>query len=303
MASPGADHRSEAASILKELVVNQYQAILLGGTALASLVTLNPLPLLLWLGGQLVLLPVLDSGPLRRRVYRRRLARARQDVETRRAGVIAALSQANRKRYAEMDHLCRLIESNYQSLHGTSQAYLSEQRDKLDMILTSGASRMMALQRYEALLISRNETTIERAIADLEHELADTTLPERARAALEKNLELKRRLLHSVSEAEDTIRALATEVDSMLSLLEVLHQNSISMRDPQTVAQELDTIVRQSEDSEKAVREMEALMRSDTSEWGGMASAIPAVPDAVIVPPLPGTETGRPAPARRKAQR
>ena len=59
------------------------------------------------------------------------------------------------------------------------------------------------------------------------------------------------------------MKALATELDSMASLLEVLHQNSISLRDPQAISEELDTIVRQSEDSERVVREMEALLRSD----------------------------------------
>jgi hypothetical protein len=282
MTSPGED-RSEAASILKELVVNQYQAILLGGAALASLVSLNPLPLLVWLGGELVVLPILDSGPLRRRVHRRRLARAREESERRRTGVIAALSPANQKRYAEMAQLCRLIEANYRGLHGMSQAYLSEQQDKLDVILNSSAHRMMALQRYEQLLANRNPAKVEDAIEALERELADTTLPDRARAALEKNQELKRRLLQSLEDAKGTIRALATELDSMVSLLEVLHQNSISMRDPEAAAHELDTIVRQSEDSERVVREMEALLRSDTTEW-------------VAPPPLTD------APARRKVK-
>jgi hypothetical protein len=282
MASPGED-RSEAASILKELVANQYQAILLGGAALASLVSLNPLPLLVLVGSELVLLPILDSGPLRRRVHQRRLARAREESERRRTGVIGALSPANQKRYGEMAQLCRLIEANYRGLHGMSQAYLSEQQDKLDVILNGSAHRMMALQRYEQLLANRNPARVEDAIEGLERELADTTLPDRARAALQKNLELKRRLLQSLGDARGTIRALATELDSMVSLLEVLHQNSISMRDPEAAAHELDTIVRQSEDSERVVREMEALLRSDTSEW----MAPPPVPDA---------------PARRKAK-
>src|SRR5687768_4921007 len=208
MASPD-DDRSEARSILKELVVNQYQAIVLGGTALASLLSLNPLPLLIWLGGELVILPLLDSGPLRRMVHRRRLARGREEIDTRRARVIASLSPANQKRYGEMDHLCRLIEANYQTLHGISQAYLSEQRGKLDMILDSCAHRMLALERYEALLVNRNPARVEKAIEGLEEELGDTRLAERARAALEKNLELKRRLLKSLSEADDTIKALA----------------------------------------------------------------------------------------------
>ena len=71
------------------------------------------------------------------------------------------------------------------------------------------------------------------------------------------------------------MKALSTELDSMASLLEVLHQNSISLRDPQAISEELDTIVRQSEDSERVVREMEALLRA------GDAAGAPIVGDAV----------------------
>jgi hypothetical protein len=293
------DERSEARSILKELVVNQYQAIVLGGAALASLVTLNPLPLLVWLGGELVVLPILDSGPLRRMVHRRRLARAREEIDTRRARLISSLSPANRKRYADMAQLCRQIEANYQSLHGTSQAYLSEQRGKLDMILDSCVHRMTALERYESLLVNRNPARVEKAIEALEEELEEGDLAERGRTAVQKNLELKRRLLQSLVDAGDTIKALATELDSMASLLEVLHQNSISMRDPQTVSQELDTIVRQSEDSGRVVREMEALLRSDTSEWSSGPVLLPNDPLGPSTPD-PDRDEARRSPRKAK---
>ena len=49
-----------------------------------------------------------------------------------------------------------MIEANYQGLHGISQAYLSEQRGKLDIILDGCLNRMLALQRYEKLPIARN---------------------------------------------------------------------------------------------------------------------------------------------------
>jgi len=133
MAPPDKD--VSAGSILRELVVNQYQAIVLGGTALVSLIALNPLPLLFLLGTELVLLPVLDSGPLRRLVARRRLEVARAAAAANRANSIADLTPANGKRYAAMENLCALIETNYQSLTGISQAYLGEQRGKLDTIL------------------------------------------------------------------------------------------------------------------------------------------------------------------------
>lgn len=273
-----------AGSILRELIFNQYQAIVAAGAVAASALTLNPLPLLLWLGSEMVLLPILDSGPLRRVVARRRRDAARLQSAERRKTVIASFDAANAKRYAALEDLCRMIEANYQSLTGISQAYLSEQRGKLDNILDGCLHRMLALQRYEKMPLSRDPDDLREEIARLERELKDDGLNERARAALQKNLELKRRLLGSYAEVGGTMKALATELDSMASLLEVLHQNSIALRDPQAISEELDTIVRQSEDSERVVREMEALLRSDS--WSGDVAAMPAAPRSKV-PPIP----------------
>jgi len=143
------------------------------------------------------------------------------------------------------------------------------------------------LQRYEKMPIGRNPAEIRREIADLEKELAGSALNERARAALEKNLELKKKLLASVGEVSGNMKALSTELDSMASLLEVLHQNSLSMRDPQTISDELDTIVQQSEASERAVREMEALLRSGGGEW------LPDLPETPAATRELGTASSR----------
>jgi hypothetical protein len=291
MASPEDD--ITPGSILRELILNQYQAIVAGGAALASVLTLNPLPFLLWLGSEMVLLPILDSGPLRRLVARRRREAARAVQAQRRASLIAGFDASQAKRYAAMEQLCRMIEGNYQGLSGISQAYLSEQRAKLDNILDGCLNRMLALQRYDKMPVNRSPAEITREIAGLEKELAGPGLNERARAALQKNLELKRRLLASYSEVGGTMKALSTELDSMQSLLEVLHQNSLSLRDPQAIADELDTIVRQSEASDRAVREMEAMLRSGESAW-----AVEFPDDAVA--PAAERDKAAPAPSRQR---
>jgi hypothetical protein len=284
-----------AGSILRELIFNQYQAIVAGGVALASAITLTPLPLLLWLGTELVLLPILDSGPLRRLVARRRRELARQEADRQRERLTASFDRAHARRYAALEELCRLIEANYQSLSGISQAYLAEQRRKLDQILDGCLHRMLALQRYEQMPATRSPGEIRREISGLEQELNQPGLNERARAAVQKNLELKERLLASYSEVGGTMKALETELDSMASLLEVLHQNSISLRDPQAISEELDTIVRQSEDSERVVREMEALLQSGAAWDAGLAPRGEAA-----VPPTRSPEgIGRPKVKRR----
>ena len=291
MASPE-DDISEG-SILRELILNQYQAIVAGGAAIASVLTLNPMPFLLWLGSELVLLPILDSGPLRRMVARRRRDIARAQQSQRRAAAIASFEAQFAERYAAMEQLCRAIESNYQGLSGISQAYLSEQRGKLDNILDGCLNRMLALQRYDKMPITRNPAEIKREISDHEKELTGGDLNDRARSALQKNLELKQRLLKSYTEAGGNMKALETELDSMQSLLEVLHQNSLSLRDPQAISDELDTIVSQSEASERAVRELEAMLRAGGGEW------TPDLED--IAPPVAQPGGGTPA-SRQKAK-
>jgi hypothetical protein len=276
-----------AGSILRELIVNQYQAIVAAGAIAASVLTLNPMPLLLWFGSELVLLPILDSGPLRRLVARRRRDAARARSAERRKSVIASFDAAFAKRYAALEQLCQMIEANYQGLSGISQAYLSEQRGKLDNILEGCLMRMTALQRYQKMPMRSDPADIKQEIAGLERELTGADLNERARAALQKNLELKRRLLASYAEVGGTMKALSTELDSMASLLEVLHQNSIALRDPQAISEELDTIVRQSEDSERVVKEMEALLRSD-GDWSADINVdVGPLSEHGSIPPIP----------------
>jgi hypothetical protein len=294
MALPPTEDDISAGSILRELILNQYQAIVLGGTVVVSLLAANPLPLLVWLGSELVLLPILDSGPLRRLVNRRKREAAKAQAAAARSRLIGDLTPEHAKKYVVLEDLCGQIEPNYGGLTGISQVYLSEQRAKLDMILAGALHRLHALQRYQRMPARRRAEDIQREIAAIEAEINQAGVSERTAAALQKNLELKRKLLASVSQVGDTVRMLQTEIDSIQSLLEVLHQNSMSLRDPQAISEELDSIVQQSEDSERIVREMEALLRTDMS----FQDEIPA--RATAVPPIPGKSSQQPSSGRQR---
>jgi hypothetical protein len=278
----GREALREGGSILKDAILNQYQAILALGAGALSAVAVSPLPLLVWLGAELVLLPLIDTPPVRRLVHRRRMERARQERLAWRRQAIATLSHDRRSRFQQMEALCSQIEANYLSLNGISRIYLTEQRQKLDHILNSCLHRMLALGAYEKTLASRHPEHLEHEIARFERELTDPELPDRARAAIAKNIELKQTLLKSLRDADGTRRALETELDSSYAVLEVLLQNSLSMRDPDAISAELDAIVQQAQDSERAVREMESLMRGSGGDFGAAASDRAAYRDVTV---------------------
>jgi hypothetical protein len=90
------------------------------------------------------------------------------------------------------------------------------------------------------------------------------------------------------------MKALVTELDSIESLLEMLHQNSISLRDPQAISHDLDAIVRQSEESDRIVREVESMLSADIGGWQ---------PDRTrVAPPAGPTRTADTRNARTKAK-
>ncbi len=251
-------------SILKDLLFNQYQMILAGGAAAASLLTLNPLPILIWLGGECILIPLLDTPIFRRMVNLKKAGQLRQRAAEARERMVQSLDPMRSKRYQELKDLCRQIESNYSTLSGISKVYLSEQSSKMDAILNGCLQRLVALFRYEKFLEQRDSRSIRNAIERLERELTSPGIKGRAREALEKNLSLKKRLLDSQNELESTQIALAAELDSLASLLELLHQKSIALRDPQAISQELDAIVKQVEHTEASIKEMESYFSDDS---------------------------------------
>ena len=269
----GRDALREGGSLLKDAILNQYQAIVALGVGAVSVIAASPLPLLVWLGTELVLLPLIDTPPVRRLVQRKRLERQRMQQAEWRYGAVASLTPPRRARFQQMEALCRQISANYSALNGISRLYLTEQTQKLDHILNSCLHRMLALGAYERTLSNRRPEALEGEIARFEQELEDPELPPRARAALE------------------------TELDSSYAVLEVLLQNSLSMRDPDAISAELDAIVQQAQDSERAVREMESLMRSGGAEFGAATS------DRVPYVPMGTPDTTVDTPRRRVKQR
>ncbi len=278
----------EGGSLLKDAILNQYQVIIGLGVAATAAIAVSPLPLLFWLGAELVLLPLIDSPPVRRLVQRRRLERRRLELAAWRRGVVASLPPDRLMRFTQMEQLCAQIESNYLGLTGISRLYLTEQREKLDHILTSGLQRMLALHGYEKAISSRRPEVLQNEIRRFEEDLAKPEVPERARTAIAKNIELKRTLLSSLQDASGARIALEAELDSSYAVLEVLLQKSLSMRDPDAISAELDAIVQQAEESERSVREMESLMRSSGVEFGATDSDRTAYPVASAAePPAP----------------
>jgi hypothetical protein len=245
--------------VLKRAVANQYQAILLGGAAAFSALTLSPLPLMLLLGAELMAAPFLFER-LRRRIEIEKKHAARQVEEMSLEERYQELQPQARERFDRLQELCRRIERNYQGLSRESRALLAEQAQKFEAILASCLRRLWLLRKYDEMIGHFDEAATRAETRKLQVALEDRGLDARLREAWRKNLEIKEKLLGAVERNKSNRAALVAELDSLEALLQLLLQKSVAATDAVAFSAEIDDVLAQAEADAASVQEMEQLL-------------------------------------------
>jgi len=244
---------------LRKAIANQYQAILALGAIGFSVVTLSPLPVLLWAGAELMTLPFLVERLKRRMEIEKKYA-ARTAHETSQEEQLKALPGASRSRLGRVQGLCDRIEANYKGLSPASQGVMHEQTEKFETILAGFLRRLWLMQKYDEMAASSDGSEVAGEIARLSQELADPSLPPRVKEALAKNLEIQRELERAMSKNEHNRQALDAELDSLEALLQLLLQKSVAATDAGAFSAEIDDAMAQVEADHASMEEMEKML-------------------------------------------
>jgi hypothetical protein len=251
--------------VLGKAVANQYQAILAAGALGLSIILTNPLPLLLFVGGNLMAFPFVFER-LRRRLQIEKKFAERHAEEMSRDERLRALSPSAKARLERLRRLCDTILENYRGLSPASQGIVADQRAKFDAILGAVLKRLWLAERYEALARSTDAEAVKRAVVELERAGDDPELTERVREALEKNLEIKRQLLETLDKNDDLRVALSAELDSLEALIQLLLQKSVAATDALAFSAEIDDVLAQAEADAASIEEMERMLGSSFQE-------------------------------------
>jgi predicted nucleic acid-binding protein len=247
--------------VVKKAIANQYQAILAAGAVGFSLLFANPLPLLLFLGGNLMAFPFLFDRLNRRMAIEKKFAE-RKAVELTRDERQRSLSKAARARLQRLSDLCDTIQEHYRGLSPASQGILADQRAKFDNLLDAFLKRIWLVERYDDLASNTDPEVVRREIDQLVRARDEEHQAERVREALDKNLEIKRELLEALDKNEASRIALRAELDSLEALLQLLLQKSVAATDATAFSAEIDDVLAQAEADAASVEEMERMLGS-----------------------------------------
>jgi hypothetical protein len=276
---------------LKKAIANQYQAIFALAAVGFSVVTMNPLPALVWAGAELMTLPFLVDRLKRRMEIEKKYA-AREAHEMSQEEQLKALPGAARTRLGRVQGLCDRIEANYRGLSPAGQGVMAEQTEKFETILGGFLRRLWLIQKYDEMAAASDGAEVAAEIARLSDELADPSLPPRVKDALTKNLEIQRELESAMSKNEHNRQALDAELDSLEALLQLLLQKSVAATDAAAFTVEIDDALSQVQADHASMEEMEKMLGA-LPEREVREPLAPKIRAAATPPPPPQPERGR----------
>jgi len=256
----------EEPNFLAHAFRSQYNLISLGTALGFAILSGSGLPLLLVAGASLVVLPLVAGSERFQRVIRMRLdAEAREHKQQSRqletSEMVRVLPEAERHRYRGLETLAGEIRENYRGLDSSSQSLLEEVEGKLDFLIAFYLRMRYSVARYEAYFQTTDPERIRHRIATLDRELLQG--PERVRQIKAKTKDVLQKRLERYEKALENRQLVDAQTETVLEVLQLLRDQSFSMRDPRTITEQLDGLVTSAEETERGVKDMEDLLAND----------------------------------------
>ena len=308
---------AEEPNYLAHAFKSQYNLIGLGTALGFAILSGTLLPIIVAAGVEMVVLPLVSGSGRFQRLVRARTSEeaeeqdaARQRLES--SEMLQFMPEVERARYRTLQALTNEIRQNYKGMDSSSQMLLEQLVEKLDFLLSFYLRMRYSLTRYHSYFNSTDPERIQERIAMLEHEMKSgpervQQIKARTRSVLEKRLDRYQKAL----ENRDLIDA---QTETVQEVLQLLRDQSYSMRDPRSITEQIDGLVSSAEETERGVKDMEDILalENDIMSSGsleadieqelqagrsGVTSPAPATPLRSRVPPPAGSP---PPPPRKK---
>ena len=229
------------------------------GTAVASAaMTGEPLPALVALGLEGLYLGLFSSMPRFQRAVR---SREPADPEAARKAVdslLADLSPSQREHYQQLVGLKEKILANYRKLPG-GKVLESDSEPRLDALLTSFLRLISTLNQHRSFLNSSDRENLEKDVRELEEDIAREANP-RLREVKQNRVDILRKRLSRFEQAGESREVVSHQLAGIEDLMRLTHEQSIAIRDPESVNRQLTVLSAEAEATEESVRQMEQFL-------------------------------------------
>ena len=268
-----ADQQTEP-NYVKEAFQWQYNLIGLGGAVAASVISLNPLPIILAAGVELMYLATVPAMPRFQRLIRSRQFELNKDAHDENLKkMLYALPQPRRDRYQQLEQLCAVIRANLARLSSSSQMFVGQLDGRLNGLLAAFVRLANHDMQHIQYLNVTNPDSIRREAEALAAHLAKET--PRVQEVNKKRIEILNKRLEKYSKISENRQVIDAQCHAIEDVLQLIREQSMTMEDPQQLSERLETLVRDVESTEDSVREVEAIFQM-SPELDGQSESLPS---------------------------
>jgi hypothetical protein len=251
-------------SYLKAAFLNPYNLSLLGGAAAASLLTLNPLPILGAIGLEtLWLLWAPDSKRLRHLLWDPRFSKLRKAIEAEeRRKRIAGLPDHDRERVEGLVTRREEIESLAAQNPTFTGELLRSELVKTDRLVDAFVEMALTCARYRSYLDSVDARALER---DVERYAAEVRRgdPEDQRTEIsQKNLAIVVKRQERMREIEHYLGVARGQLDLIENTFQLIADQIVTMQSPKELSGQLDELLEGVEAIKQSARDTEAMLEA-----------------------------------------
>jgi hypothetical protein len=197
-----------------------------------------------------------------------KLGEAQKQRQVQFAEMLNNLSPEAKSRYYKLAQVCASVRGNFLQLSSTSQVFLQQMESRLDGLLQGYARLLLVSSQQQQYLKGTDPNEIKREIAGLQKGMNNDA--PRVQDINKKRVEILNKRLEKyqkICENQEVVNAQCSAVEDVLHLV---RDQSVTMRDPQQVSDQLDNLVRDVEQTEQTVQQVEAI-------FGGMAPELEGV--------------------------
>jgi hypothetical protein len=267
--APGPDTRDKDINFVKEAFNIQYNWIALGGAAAFALVTGTAIPIALAGGLELMYLAVVSQHPRFQRLVRSWKFAEEQKLNEQKLGdMLRNLPPDMQGRYIKLAEVCRSIRGNFAQLSSTSQIFVQQMDSRLEGLLHGYARLLSAAFQQRQYVKTTDPDQITKEVAALQQHLNSD--PPRVQDINKKRVEILSKRLEKYQKINENRQVVDAQCSAVEDVLQLVRDQSVTMRDPQQVSDQLANLVHDVEQTEQTVQQVESIFSGLTPEMEGI---------------------------------
>jgi hypothetical protein len=254
---PG-DRENGDISYIKAAFNWQYNWIAMAGAAAFALVSHSPLPLVLGAGCELMYLATVPNNKRFQRLVRSwAYADEKRQREQSLSALFYELPPEMRMRYGKLDTTCQAIHQNYSRLTSTSQIFVEQMETKLQGLMQSYVRLLNSAFHHRDYLRTTNRDTIHKEIDQLQRSLEKDS--PKVREINSRRIEILNKRVEKFEKVNENCQVIDAQCAAIEDVLELIKDQSVTMNDPRQINDNLDSLVKDVEQTEETVREVESI--------------------------------------------